>query len=155
MVQNNSPPKSHVLLASWLSSPPLPLSLPHSASLSSSPSHLPRGDSHGAYGGLLPGVAWGRNRVGGHISSSPSFWGKGGNPEELPPLKNICTINRMKLCKIIVLLTKCKGIPILQILRSENLCLLQELFQRGSEIWHTENPIPVRSQHSSFAAICR
>lgn len=115
--------------------PPPPSGLPRSASLSSSPPHLLKGDRHGTYRGLLPGVVWSRNRV-GRTSSCPGFWGKGGSPEELGCLKNICTVNRMKLCKTIVLLEKCEGIPILQILRSENLCLLQGLFQRGSEIWH-------------------
>lgn len=81
--------------------------------------------------------------------------GREGAQKSFKRLKNICTIHRMKFSKTIVLLEKCKGIPILQILtRSENLCLLQELFQRGSEIWHMKNPISARSQDSNFAAIC-
>ena len=82
------------------------------------------------WGGLRLEQSW--LPIGGSASSCPGLWREGGGTGELPRLKNICTINRLKLYKTIVLLKMCKGIPIFWILaRSENLCLLQELFQKG------------------------
>ena len=111
---------------------PLAPGLPCSASLSSYPPQ--RLAVTGQM--VVPSLGWSETRTRlvtcwWCASSCPGLWREGRRASTLKK-KNICTNNRLRLYKTIVLLKMSKGIPISWIFtRSENLCLLQGLFQKG------------------------
>ena len=109
--------------------------LPHSASLSFYPPFLLATGSHRTDSGLTTGVVWDQNKAGHLLVAAPlPVLAFGGRERRVSILKkkNICTTDRLRFYKTIVLLKMSKGILISWIFtRSENLCLLQGLFQKG------------------------
>lgn len=153
-VQNNSP-KNYILLASWcfLVSP-----CPRTPALSK-PFLLPTPatGSHRTDGGLITGVVWDQNKAGHLLVAVPlpvlAFGGRERKASTCE--RNICTINRLRLYKTIVLLKMSKGIPSPGSSQDQKTSVYyKDCFKKESEIWHMKNPLSICSQDSNSADIC-